>query len=365
MLQALIADRIFTGEDWFSNHAIIVNDDKVIDIVPEADIPTEAEIERNDGCIIAPAFIDLQMYGASGSLLAVDPHANTLQKMYEYSLAGGASYFLPTVATNTYDVIYACIDAVKDYWIKDGKGVLGLHIEGPWINTRRTGAHVEAFIHSPTIEQVKELLDYGKGIIKMITLAPEICSGKIIELIQSYNIVVSAGHSDASYEQATSVFDNQVSLATHLYNAMSPLHHRAPGMVGAILHHPSVMASIVADEYHVDFSAISIAKTMMKERLFYITDAVTETTSGYYQHQLIVEKYEAGGILSGSALTMAKAVKNGVLHAGIDLAESLRMASLFPAKAIGLDDEIGRIKKGYKADFVILDEDLHVVQKIS
>ena len=364
-METIIADKIFTGEEWLTGKAIIVEQDLIAEIIDEAAVPVDAFVIRYDGCFIAPAFIDLQIYGAHGSLLAVEPSPATLYKMYEYCLAGGATHFQPTVATNSYEVIYACIDAVKAYWQTGGKGVLGLHIEGPWINAKRKGAHVKSFIHSPTIQQVKELLEYGKEAISMITLAPEVCAGEIVELIQSSGVIVSAGHSDATFEQATGFFNQNISLATHLYNAMSPLHHRAPGMVGAILNHPKVSASIVADGYHVDFAAISIAKNILKDRLFYITDAVTETKTGYYQHRFVAEKYEADGILSGSALTMAKAVRNGVDFAGIELEESLKMASLYPARVMGLDHELGFIKKGYKTALVVLDDAFHVVQKLT
>ncbi len=195
----------------------------------------------------------------------------------------------------------------------------------------------------------------------MITVAPEVCSHDVIQLIQSYGVVVSAGHSDGTFEQITESFDQGIITATHLFNAMSALHHRAPGMAGAILHHPNVMCSIVADGFHVDFPAISIAKKIMQHRLFFITDAVTETTEGHYPHQLAGDKYVSNGILSGSALTMAKCVKNAVEKAGIELDEALRMASLYPAQVMGRQAYLGKIKPGYKAHFVVLNKDLEVV----
>ena len=124
---------------------------------------------------------------------AVYPEADSLFKLNEYCNKGGAAFCLPTAATNTYDVFYKCIDAVKDYWNKGGKGILGLHIEGPWINQVKRGAHVESLIHSPSLQQAEELLNYGKGVIKMITLAPEVCSKEVIDLILSHNIIISAG----------------------------------------------------------------------------------------------------------------------------------------------------------------------------
>lgn len=364
MIHAHEATRIFTGEEWLMDHAILVQNGIIQNIVPNKEIPSEAIITSYISGFLAPCFIDIQIYGAGGSLLSVDPTPASLQKTYEYCKAGGAPYYQPTVATTSYDVFYKCIDAVKEYWHQGGKGVIGLHIEGPWINKAKKGAHIEEFIHSPTAEQAKALLAYGKGVITMITLAPEVCSSEVIELIQSYGVIISAGHSNATIDEANLGFSKGIKVATHLYNAMSPLQHRAPGIVGAIMNHETVMSSIVADGYHVDFAAISIAKKVMQERLFFITDAVTETNQGYYPHQLQGDKYVSNGILSGSALTMAKCVKNSVEEAGIELSEALRMASLYPAQVMKLDKQLGKIAEGYKASFVIMNDNLEVLQTV-
>lgn len=362
MLQAHVADRIFTGEGWITEHAILVEGGNIVGLVKQADVPGSANVSIYANGFIAPSFIDIQIYGAYGSLLAVEPTAAALQKLYDYCKAGGAPYFQPTVATNSYDVFYKCVDAVREYWRNGGKGVTGLHIEGPWISRAKRGAHVEAFIHSPSLQEARELLEYGKGVVTMITLAPEVCSDEVINLVQSYGVIISAGHSSATYAEANAGFSKGIHLATHLYNAMSPLQHRAPGIVGAVLNHRSVMASVVADGHHVDFAAISIAKKAMHRRLFFITDAVTETTEGYYPHKLVGDRYEANGILSGSALTMAKCVKNVVEHAGIELSEALRMAGMYPAQAIKLHKQLGRIAQGYKAAFVSMNDNFEVMK---
>lgn len=351
------ADRLFTGSNWLTQQAVVVRDGKIADIVS---IDSLADKSITKHSIIAPAFIDIQIYGAAGKLFSVYPEADSLQKLYQYCSDGGASHFQPTVATNSYDVFYKCIDAVKDYWASGGKGCIGLHIEGPWIHPAKKGAHLESFIHSPTVEEVKELLEYGKGVITMITLAPEVCSKEVVELIKSYNIIISAGHSNAGYEEATLAFNSGIPAATHLYNAMSAFQHRAPGMVGAIFDHPTVMSSIVPDGFHVDFAAIRIAKKIMGERLFAITDAVTETSDGPYPHHLSDDRYESNNILSGSALTMAKCLRNLVQKVGIDLDEALRMVSLYPAQVMKQDAALGKIEKGYDANLVTLNEFLEV-----
>ena len=359
MQTVFTADKIFTGTDWLPDHSIITENELIVDVLPVVSLPPDTVVTKHSQ-IIAPAFIDVQIYGAAGKLFATYPTTGSLQKLYEHCVAGGTHYFLPTAATNTIEVFYKCIDAIKSYWDQNGKGVLGLHIEGPWINKLKRGAHIESLIHSPTLDEVKELLAYGKGVIKMITLAPEVCSKKVVDLILSNDIIISAGHSNATFDQGINAFDNGIEAATHLFNAMSPLHHREPGLPGAVMQHSSVMASIIPDGYHVDFEMISIAKQIMKERLFIITDAVAETNEGLYPHQLAGDKYESNGILSGSALTMAKGVKNLVDKCGIELSEALRMASLYPARLLGISNRLGMIKKGYKADVVFLDEALSV-----
>src|SRR5688572_1595745 len=328
--KAYIADIIFTGEKWLKDHAVVVENGTIKELIPVAGLTSSLTIEKFNG-FHAPAFIDLQIYGAYKKLLAVYPEADSLFKLNDYCRAGGAVFCLPTVATNEYEIFRNSIDAVRDYWNKGGEGILGIHLEGPWINAIKRGAHIESLIHSPSLQQAKDLLEYGKGVIRMITLAPEVCSQEIIDLLLSYNIVISAGHSNATYEQAKNSFSNGIITVTHLYNAMSPLQHRAPGLVGAAMDDKKVMASIIPDGHHVDFAAIRIAKQVMKERLFVITDAVTETDKGGYQHHLAGDKYEAGGILSGSALTMGKSVQNLVNHCGVDLGDALRMCSLYPA----------------------------------
>ena len=304
----------------------------------------------------------MQIYGADEKLLSEFPTADTIQKIYDYCVASGTAYFQPTLATQSWEIIYKCIDAVRDYKAIGGKGCIGLHIEGPWINSLKKGAHATDYIHQPTLKEAQDLLDYGKDHVSMITLAPEIVDASIIQLLENSGIVVSAGHSDATYEQATHAFNNDITVATHLYNAMSSLQHRAPGMVGALFNHPTAMCSLVADGYHVDFAAIKIAKKIMGDRLFCITDAVTTTSTGMYQHTLVGDKYESKGILSGSALTQLKSVKNLVDKVGIELGEAIRMCSVYPAKLMKHATIKGSIEIGAKADLACLSEDLSLIK---
>lgn len=364
-MQIFSAEKIFTGTEWLSNTSLIVKNGKIENLISTSEIDPNSNKKDFKECYIVPAFIDVQVYGAAKKLLAAYPNESTLQLMYEEFSSKGIFLFLPTLATNTIDIFKRSIDVVKQYWNNGGKGVYGLHLEGPWLNELKRGAHVKEWIHSPSIEEVKDLLNYGKEVIKMITIAPEVCSDEVIDLILSHNIIISAGHSNASYDEAVRSFGKGISTVTHLYNAMSPLHHRGPGLVGAAFHHSKVMAGIIPDGHHVDYAAIAIAKKIMGNRLFAITDAVTETNSGPYQHQSAGDKYECNGVLSGSALSMHQAFKNLVNEVGIETGEALRMCSLYPAQVLRCDDKYGKIIPQAAGQFLVLDKQLEIVEVIN
>jgi len=362
-MKAYINARIFTGETFLADHAVIMENDIIVDVVARKAIPVNAAIVDLPGKILAPAFIDIQIYGGNGKLFSNELSVEAIQATYDYCVSGGAAHFFITLATNSMEVFYKGIDAVRSYWKQDGKGMPGLHLEGPYLNPLKKGAHIEKYIKKPTIKEVKELLQYGKDVIKIMTVAPEQCDDAVIQLLQEEGIVVSAGHSNATYNEGMAAFEKGINASTHLFNAMSALQHRAPGLVGAIYDHPVVMSSIVPDGIHVDFAALRISKKIMQGRLFIITDAVTETSGGEYPHVFKGDRYTMpDGTLSGSALTMMKGVKNLVTEAGIELGEALRMASLYPAQVVGMDNKLGRIEKGYAADLVVFDDAFEIHQ---
>jgi N-acetylglucosamine-6-phosphate deacetylase len=365
MQKAYSAGKIFNGNDWITEQAIVVNSGAIEDILPLSQLPSSIPCTHYKQHRIIPAFVDAQVYGAAGKLFSLYSDKSTLQAMHRQFLWEGTCCFQPTIATNTIEVFKQCIDAVRSYWAEGGQGVIGLHLEGPWLNPEKRGAHIKELIHAPTIEEVKDLLDYGKGVITMITVAPEMISQELIDLILGYNIILSAGHSNASYAQAMEKFNAGITTVTHLYNAMSPLHHREPGLVGAAMQHESIMSSIIPDGYHVDFAAIAIAKKVMQHRLFAITDAVTETSKGPYQHYRTGEKYECNGTLSGSAISMFTAFQNLVKKSGIEEDEALRMCSLYPSMALKIDGKYGKIAPGYAAQFIVIDNDLNLVQVLT
>jgi N-acetylglucosamine-6-phosphate deacetylase len=349
---------LYTGKEWIFEVAVEVKNGKIVSI------QKEGFDQQKAFPYMVPALIDLQIYGAAEKLLSEFPAADCIEEIYEYCLKGGTAFFQPTIASQTNEIIYKAIDAVKSYKTNGGKGCIGLHIEGPWINQVKKGAHHEKVIHTPSMQEVKDLLEYGKDWISMITLAPEICSKEIIDLIQSNGIVVSAGHSNASYEMATQFFNDSIQVATHLYNAMSGLQHREPGMVGALFNHKKAMCSIIADGYHVNYHAIEIAKKIMGDRLFCITDAVTTTSTGWYQHILNGDKYESQGTLSGSALTLIKSIHNLMNNTSIDFEEAINMCSVYPAKLMKRTEMSALIDIQENANLLCLDENKQLMNLI-
>ena len=352
---------IYTGKEILTGSAILVNDGMIVGFVYDTDIPDDYELIDLGGNNIAPALIDLQIYGGNGYLFSADPSIEAIEATYKYCLQGGASKFLLTAATNSSGIFSKGIAIVKEYLNNGGKGLPGLHLEGPWINPEKRGAHILEYIHKPTIDEAKKLIDEAEGVVKMITLAPEMVDEEIVDLLQANAIFVSAGHTNATFKEATKGLE-KINIVTHLFNAMSQFQSREPGMVGAIYEHPSACCSLVADGVHVDYAAIRISKKILGDRIWLITDAVSETSVGPYPHVFKNDRYTLpNGTLSGSALTMMKAVKNCIVHAGIDIQEALRMGSLYPARVLGIDDKTGLIERNYEASFVVFDNDMNVI----
>lgn len=354
MKQAYLAAAVFTGKEMMERHAVLTENNSVTGIVEARQIPPEYEVAEHVDCLIAPALIDLQLYGGLGKLFSHSLDIASLEATYTYCLSGGCTHFMITMATNSIENFLKGIEVAGEYMASGKKGLLGIHLEGPYINPAKKGAHIEKFIRKPTRQEVEVFLEKGRGIFKMITLAPEQCSDEVIQLLMDEGILVSAGHSNATYAEGMHAFDIGVPTATHLFNAMSPLQGRAPGMVGAIYAHSKVMSSVICDGVHVDFDAVRLSKKIMGDRLFFITDAVTGISEGYYHHVFQGDRYTLpDGTLSGSCMTMMSTLKNAVEKAGISLIEALKMCSTYPASLLH-DPSLGKIRIGAPADFILI-----------
>lgn len=360
--EIFLAQQIFDGDQFLNDVGIVVKKGRVESIIPGKTLSVEDKITTLPGDIVVPGFQDLQINGAGGLMFSADPTVEALQEIYAYSLAGGATKFMATVPTNSLPLIKRAVQAVQAYWQKGLPGLLGLHLEGPYINPAKKGAHIEEFITVPTLENVQELLEMGEETIKMMTLAPECCPDEVIKYLVKKGLILSAGHSNATYDEAVKGFSLGIAMCTHLYNAMSPLTHKDAGLVGAAFDDSSIYAGIIVDNVHVNPTAAKVAHQIMSNRLCYVTDAVTEVDSETYHYQLAGDRYVTEqGTLAGSCLKMQNAVQNAIAL-GVSPKEALNSATLHPAKILNRDHLYGKIAPGYAVDWAVLDKNYNVIE---
>ena len=353
---------LYTGDQILRDYSLIIENNLIHSYFPSSKATKKDKDLDAKGLILAHSFIDLQVYGAQGRLFNNQPDLDTLTKINENNVLGGTTQYLVTLSTSAKEITFKAIDSVRKAMELNFSGLLGLHLEGPFINSAKKGAHLQEFILEPNLEEIKEIMDYGKGVIQMMTIAPEKFNEETLRFISRYPIILSAGHSEASFEQALNGFNEGIRSITHLFNAMSPLNSREPGLVGAALDHHSIMSSIIPDGIHCNFSSLKIAKKIMGNRLFLITDSVSESSEGYYQFFKGDNKFvDKKGTLSGSALSMIQGVKNCVEECEIPLSEALRMASYYPAKLMSHLKINGRIRAGDPADLILFDSNYKIL----
>ncbi|WP_428328101.1 N-acetylglucosamine-6-phosphate deacetylase [Mucilaginibacter sp.] len=338
---------------------ILITGDKIVAITDESAMPDGVKKINLNGAFVAPGLIDLQIYGSGGKLFAGTPEVAALERMETDLLSQGTTGFFATIGTNTNQIVEQGIEAAKTYRDKCKGNFWGLHLEGPYLNPIKRGAHPEKFIKKATLAEVKSWIEQADGVIKMITIAPELQDQEVIDYLNDHGVIISSGHSNATYEQGKSFLNNPIKAVTHLFNAMPQMHHRDPGYIPAIFEERPY-TSIVADGIHVNFAMIRLAKRELGNKLFLITDAVTAATEGAYQHKFTGDRYVMpDGTLSGSSLTMLKAVQNCVEHAGITLAEAINMASLYPAQLASLPQK-GKVAAGFDADLIVFNTHFEV-----
>ncbi|MEH2919887.1 N-acetylglucosamine-6-phosphate deacetylase [Samsonia erythrinae] len=371
-MYALTHSRIFTGHQILNHHAVVIADGLIERICPLADLPEDVEQFDLGGAFLTPGFIDLQLNGCGGvqfndSLDTIS--VKTLETMQQANQRSGCTSFLPTLITSSDAFIMHSVNVMRDWLARNKHQALGLHLEGPWLNVIKKGTHDAAYIRQPTQELVDFLCANADTITK-ITLAPEEVEPAVIRQLTAAGIVVSAGHSNASWEQAKQGFAAGIRFATHLFNAMPSLTGREPGLVGAIYDAPEVYCGIIADGRHVDWANIRNSKRIKGDKLVLVTDATAPagadidqfTFAGktiYYRDGVCVDDQ---GTLSGSALTMIEAVRNSVEYAGIALDEAIRMATLYPARAIGVDKQLGSIESGKVANLTVFNRDYQILK---
>lgn len=369
-MKILTGGKVYIEGEWRCDVDVVVDEGKILDVAPKGKY-VEGEVIDVKGNYICPGFIDIHVHGCKGRDV-MDGSVESLEVMAEFMAMHGTTAFLATTTTHGREEISNSLKAVGDALHKDIKGaqILGVHLEGPFIAPEAKGAHDEKHIVAASRESFRELVGDYECIIKSVTVAPDVEGAKeLVNYLKSRDIVVSMGHTAGTYEQCMAGFEWGMTHVTHLYNAMSPFKHREPGAVGAAFDRDGVTVELIGDLIHVHPAALRIAIAVKGvDNVALITDAMSATGMGDGDYILGgmevvvregVARLKERGNLAGSTLTQDQALRNMVLI-GIRLEDVVRMLTEVPADIIGVGDKKGRIKKGFDADLVILDEKLHV-----
>jgi N-acetylglucosamine-6-phosphate deacetylase len=367
--KAILADRIFDGRSWLSGTALLIDGNRISAIAPSDDIPDPyIQLRLPAGAFLAPGFVDLQVNGGGGVLLNDDPSGDSMLAIARAHRAFGTTSLLPTFITDTKEKTRAAIAAAKG--AAGREGVLGLHLEGPFINPARAGVHRREHIVLPEMRDVEWLAGLATVGHSLITLAPELAPERFIRSLAANGIRIAAGHSEASVWDMRRAIDEGLTGVTHLFNAMPPMSGRAPGIIGTALSEPRLLAGIIVDGIHVDPVAIRAAYAAKgAEGIALVTDAMSSVGATNSEFELLGAKVtlhdgalrREDGTLAGAHLDMASAVRNAVRLAGIPLEDALQSASSTPASFLGLAQERGHIVPGAYADLVALDANLNVL----
>ena len=358
--------RIFDGERFLDDHALVVEGDRIAAIVPYAERPHGAAWDLAGG-LLAPGYIDVQVYGGGGVLFNEEPTPEGIARIAAAHRKYGTVGLLPTLVTDAPQVMTAAIAATREAR-RLTPATLGIHLEGPFLDPRRRGAHEFKYIRDLASDDVEEIADADCGTV-MLTLAPNRVGAERIAELARCGVLVSLGHSEASYEEAHAAIRAGARAFTHLFNAMSPSIGREPGMVGAALDLADAFVGLIADGHHVHEANLRIAlAAKRRDRFMLITDAMPPAAGGpdYFDLQGRRVTRTDGclrlddGTLAGSVLTMDEAVRYVVNVVGLDLGAALAMASRVPATFLRRDGDLGRIVPGHLASLVHLDDQLRV-----
>ncbi|CAH0533900.1 N-acetylglucosamine-6-phosphate deacetylase [Vibrio stylophorae] len=366
-MYALVNCRIYTGHDVYNDHAVVVDGDKIAAVCPVSELDAGIKTIDLDGANLSAGFIDLQLNGCGGVMLNDEITVDTIQTMHRTNVRFGCTSFLPTLITSSDEDMKKAIEVAREYHATYANQSLGLHLEGPYLSMERKGIHNADYVRKSEQHMIDIICD-STDVVTKVTLAPEQNPIEHIEQLAKAGVVVSVGHTSGTYADARRGFAAGATFATHLYNAMTPTQGREPGVVGAILDTAEVYAGIIVDGFHVDFANVRMAHKLKGEKLVLVTDATAPVGTDMEYFIFVGKKvyYRDGkcidenGTLGGSALTMIEAVENTVEKVGIDLHETIRMATLYPARAIKVDDRLGLVKKGYIANLAIFDRDYKV-----
>lgn len=371
MTIALVNGRVLTDNGFQGGFAVLVDDGTISGLALPSD-PRVRAAQRHDlgGRTLLPGFIDCQVNGGGGVLFNDAPTVDTIRRIGEAHARFGTTGFLPTLISDDADVMAKAIDAVNAAVEQGVPGVLGIHLEGPFIAPERKGVHDPAKFRIAGADDIA-MVARRHGGVTLLTLAPERTSPEVLAQLVSNGVIVAAGHTAADYDTTRNALANGVRGFTHLFNAMTPFTSREPGVVGAALEDAGSWCGLIVDGHHVHPASLRVAiAAKARERMMLVTDAMPPVGSDNPSFVLKGETITvhdgavrtADGTIAGSALDMASAVRNTVHMVGVPYDEAARMASTYPAAFLGLGATHGHIAAGYRADFVVMDDTQHVVE---
>ena len=368
---AYINGKVLQKQEFLNGLAVIVKDSAIVGIIPTEELVRDNhEIVDLDGNYLLPGFIDTQVNGGGGALFNNSPDIDGIKTIVKAHRQFGTTGMLLTLISDDLDVVQKGISAVNTAIETGVPGVLGIHIEGPFLNIEKRGIHDANKIRQLNAAIVRDL-EPVKGGVTLLTVAPETMDAALISELKAKGFVICAGHTNATYAETSTAIDHGVTGFTHLFNAMSQLGAREPGVVGAALDHDDTWCGVIADGVHVSSASLRIAyRCKGSEKLMLVTDAMPPVGSPDKEFFLMGNRIsvkdgiciDANGTLAGAALDMASAVRNMIKFTDCSLAEASMMASTSPAAFLGLQKQTGSINAGMLADFVVVDEQLNIVE---
>jgi N-acetylglucosamine-6-phosphate deacetylase len=362
MLKAITAHTLFDGERYLEHHALVFDQDKIFGITPIDKVDSNIELVNYGDATIIPGFIDIQVNGGGGVMLNDAQSIPAIETIIKAHRKGGTAYLLPTLVSEKPSVMTAALNAVKQGMEQRVDGLLGIHLEGPWLNPTKKGAHDENNFYSPSTTQLNAFPWLTNG-INFITLAPEKVSSESIKWLKDKGCIIAAGHTNLNEQDLTGKREN-IHGFTHLYNAMSPQTGRELGAVGVALSEDKYWASYIADGIHVHpLNLLMAFKLKPKDKMVLVTDAMASVGNPDESFTLDGQKIQVkdgklvneAGNLAGAHITMAQSVRN-LIDWGVSPEHAYQMASTNPAHAMNLENELGYLKVGYRASATILDQ---------
>ena len=371
MTTALTHARVLTAHGWRDDLAVLVEGGHIAALLPpDHALVRAAPAEDLGGALLVPGFIDTQVNGGGGALFNAAPTVETIRTIGAAHRKFGTTGFLPTLISDSVETMRAALAAVEQAFDEGVPGLLGIHLEGPYLAPERKGVHDPRWFHAPGAEELAMLCAPHHG-VRLVTLAPERVPLPSIRALAAAGVIVCAGHTAADYATTHTALAGGVRGFTHLFNAMTPFGSREPGVVGAALEDAGSWCGIIVDGHHVHPASLRNAiAAKPRGKTLLVTDAMppvgADDPSYVLNGEIILAKdgicQTADGVLAGSALDMAAAVRNTVEMLGLPLDEAVRMASTYPADFLGLGASHGRIAVGYRADLVAMDAGCNVRQ---